>query len=191
MGGGVAFEMSRQLVEQGEEVALLALLDSVAPARRRRLNGREDPTRLLRSFALDLGLAPAHLERLPAGQLSLESDEQMTVLLEGARAAGLISEEVELPHLRRLWKVFQGNALAIRKYTPRPARVRMLLLRAGGRTPSRPGDPTEGWGRLTTAGIEVSLVPGDHYSIMREPNVRALAEELRPRLDAAAEGEVG
>ena len=45
-----------------------------------------------------------------------------------------------------------------------------------------PQDPTLGWGKLATGGIEVQPVPGNHYTILREPHVQVLAERLRTAL---------
>jgi amino acid adenylation domain-containing protein len=53
MGGSVAFEMARQLKARGEEVALLALFDSRAPAGSP--PPAEDHAALLRHFAQDIG----------------------------------------------------------------------------------------------------------------------------------------
>ena len=40
------------------------------------------------------------------------------------------------------------------------------------------GDPSLGWESLAAGGLEVAETPGDHYSILREPQVRSLAERL-------------
>jgi len=44
-------------------------------------------------------------------------------------------------------------------------------------------DPTFGWGTLAAGGVEVHEVPGDHYWMVREPQVRTLAERIRAGLD--------
>jgi hypothetical protein len=41
---------------------------------------------------------------------------------------------------------------------------------------------------LAAQGVEVHEVPGDHYSMVREPHVRVLAERIRARLEGAISG---
>ena len=43
-----------------------------------------------------------------------------------------------------------------------------------------------GWGRLAAGGVEVHDMPGDHLSMLSEPNVRTVASTLRACLDRAA-----
>ncbi|HYN19766.1 MAG TPA: hypothetical protein VE078_02320 [Thermoanaerobaculia bacterium] len=71
---------------------------------------------------------------------------------------------------------------------PRPAPHRCLLsgritlLRAEERSDSRNLDL--GWGRITSA-VEIHTVPGNHLTLIAEPNVRDLARQLRETLENA------
>jgi hypothetical protein len=60
MGGLVAFEMAQQLRQQGQQVALVALIDTWAEAHGQEFT-TEDWTALLNSFAQRSGLPPDHL----------------------------------------------------------------------------------------------------------------------------------
>jgi thioesterase domain-containing protein/acyl carrier protein len=40
-------------------------------------------------------------------------------------------------------------------------------------------EQVKGWSQFAAGGVETHTVPGDHYSIVRDPNVRVLAELLR------------
>jgi thioesterase domain-containing protein len=44
-------------------------------------------------------------------------------------------------------------------------------------------EPDLGWGQLTTEGVEVHEIPGDHFSILQEPGVEILAAHLRAQID--------
>jgi hypothetical protein len=44
-------------------------------------------------------------------------------------------------------------------------------------------DPRTFWGKLTSEGIEVVMVPASHKDILVEPNVQVLAEKLRRSFD--------
>jgi thioesterase domain-containing protein len=37
-------------------------------------------------------------------------------------------------------------------------------------------DPTCGWGARTTAGVDIHTIDSDHFSLLREPYVRVLAQ---------------
>ncbi|MFN2169781.1 MAG: thioesterase domain-containing protein, partial [Anaerolineae bacterium] len=41
------------------------------------------------------------------------------------------------------------------------------------------------WADLTTAGVDIYVVPGNHRTMFREPNVQVMAEQLRNRRDQA------
>jgi thioesterase domain-containing protein len=47
--------------------------------------------------------------------------------------------------------------------------------------------PVEGWGRLATGGVDVHKIPGNHFSILHEPNVQALGEQLRKCVEETRE----
>jgi thioesterase domain-containing protein len=71
-------------------------------------------------------------------------------------------------------------------YEPKFYSEKITLFRADDsfRTP----DPRLGWDGLADEAIECHDVPGDHYSILKTPNVQVLAEKLRACLDEAENG---
>jgi thioesterase domain-containing protein len=77
----------------------------------------------------------------------------------------------------------QVHAEAAAAYAPSPYAGAISLFRAHD-TPPVP-DPTLGWRSYATQPIELTILPGDHWSMVREPHVHALGESLRRRLDAA------
>jgi thioesterase domain-containing protein len=48
-------------------------------------------------------------------------------------------------------------------------------------------EPDLGWGRLAAGGVTTHVVPGNHVSILREPQVGALSAALQAALDRAAD----
>jgi thioesterase domain-containing protein len=48
-------------------------------------------------------------------------------------------------------------------------------------------DPQLGWGELALRGVDIIEVPGHHLSILTEPNVKILADQLRDRIDRSLE----
>jgi len=183
MGGVVAYEMARQLRAQSQEVTLLALIDSFAPHSSADA-AEPDEASLLESFARDIGLSPEALT-FAAGELGrLGPDERLEQLLERLKSEGLLPPDLELSRLRRHFNVFKANVRAMLGYRPRPSQSPIVLFVAEEKLAGGRRDTANGWGRLAAAGMELHVVPGDHFTMVREPKVRALAGLLRESLDA-------
>ncbi|HEV8582999.1 MAG TPA: thioesterase domain-containing protein [Thermoanaerobaculia bacterium] len=190
-GGLAAFEMARQLAGESEQVAFLAVLDTAPgiPAEEA-AKGADQPTQegdtpwLLTIAEYVRGLRGADL-RVTAEQLApLPPEERLRAFVDRLRAAGVVhADEDGLGQLRRLLGVFKADVRAYRDYRPQPYPGPVSLFRAGGAEfdPSLGHDL--GWGRLTPRPVEVYELPGDHITLMAEPNVAALAGRLRACLD--------
>lgn len=179
MGGMVAFEMARQLEAEGQHVALLAVLDAhPAPPD----IGPGDQT-LLRSFVQDLGLSPDELTVSVAELWELGPDDQLACVLELARAGGLVPPDADVSGLRRQLRVFTHNLRAMRDYTPRPYPGPVTLIEASATGGAR--DRAAPWEKLAAGGMMRYTVPGDHYTMLRQPNVSTLAERLSACFEAA------
>jgi amino acid adenylation domain-containing protein len=169
MGGMVAFEMAQRLRAAGEEVALLALLDTPCadqmPAR-----PVDDAEFVDAVFAGRVALSREELAGLTA-------EEQLAHACAKARASDP-SGGLDLPEARRLFRVLQGNVAALFDYAPRPYPGRLLFFRARQRRPNDPPRPEIPWIELAEHGIEIVLAPGDHETMHVPPNVEAIAERL-------------
>jgi len=179
-GGVVAYEMACRLAAQGEQVSLLALIDSHAPGS---LPGSADPvdgSSLVAMLARELGGASADGNDLTAAG-------DLDRVVERAKARGLLPAEIGAAEVRRLVEVLRANLRALRGYLPGIYPGRVTLFRAADATAPH-HDSTLGWGEIAAGGVEVHHVPGDHYSMLREPHVRTLAGKFRARLEAAVPG---
>jgi amino acid adenylation domain-containing protein len=194
-GGLVAFEVAQQLQKQGETVGLVALLDVPAPRLTNaevRRGGDEDSVWLARLAGLlteasgkDLGIGPAELR-------TLDTEAQLAYFKERMQAVGLLPPGAGVTQIRGLLGVFVANSKA--HYSPCDVYpVRLALFKAGEPHPeydySDADDPdlssaesTLGWGHLATDQVAVHVVPGNHITMMNEPNVRVLADLLGQRL---------
>ena len=169
MGGVIAFEMSQQLQQQGEQVALLALIDSWAPV----YIPEQDDATLLVQFAHELGL-PITRDEL----LQRHPDEQLSYVVEQAQLAHVLPPGVGIDQARRLLHIYKNNVRAIRSYAPQVNPCRITLFRSSEHlTETR--NPATGWTSLTVQEMEIYDVPGNHFSMNREPHVRILAERLQ------------
>ena len=176
-GGLVAYEMAQQLKAQGQQVALLALMDA------RPVNSIEDAApldeiTLLINFARDLGLSVDGLQLSTDELAKLDPEELLSYVRQRAIEAGIVPEDIQLADARKLFEVFKLNVRAMQHYRPQPSSTRVTLLKAGEHAMVNASDETMGWGTLTSGEIEIHTVPGSHFTIVREPHVRSLAEQL-------------
>ncbi|HSF38680.1 MAG TPA: amino acid adenylation domain-containing protein [Thermoanaerobaculia bacterium] len=180
LGGVVAFEMARQLVERGERVDLLALIDTASPGLRSQ-EPEPDEAGLVATFAQDL----ARLSGVSVPDVDLsgyDGDGALALVLELGKEAGVLAPGVELPELRRLFERFRANRRALSSYEPLPYSGEAVLFRARERPA---GDPALGWGGLAGR-LTVQELPGDHYTILRD-GLEALAGALRLKTELRVE----
>jgi thioesterase domain-containing protein len=189
-GGLAAFELARQLQAGGEEVELLAVLDT-SPGL---AGAAEEGPRELEEDGGDNAewlLAIAEYVKLLRGQdlavtaadlRTLDPEAQLRHFVERLRQAGVLHGGDTLEQLRRLLRVYKTNVRAYRLYIPRPTPGPVtLLLAEQGALDSSLG-PDLGWDRLSPFPVDRETVPGDHHTLLVEPHVRTLADRLRARL---------
>jgi thioesterase domain-containing protein len=196
-GGNVAYEMARQLAAKGEEVALVALLDT-APANA----GYEQipwwQPRFWGRFARNLGWWLADFRTLPLA-------EQRRFVLRKARVLGRrvlqrfrqgsangadvdLEEVIETTHFpERELRLWRNHVRAFVHHRQHPYDGSVTLLRTRGQPLFCSLAEDFCWGKLARGGVEVRYVPGSHEQIFMEPNVRALAQQLRSCLVPAAD----
>ncbi len=170
LGGVIAFEMARQLRLAGEDVALLALLDSRLPP----VKAQE-----LDQAGMVLALAE-HLGKLHGYDLGLRADElrhldprrRLGLLLRVARRHGILAPETSPEQLDGLLATFSRCMHALERYRIRPYQGKLTLFQTGE------AGLAEDWRDLVDE-IEVHGVPGDHYSMLSEPHLSHLSRQLR------------
>ncbi|MCP4660356.1 MAG: hypothetical protein GY856_33565 [bacterium] len=208
LGGLVAFEMAHELRKQGEEAALLTILDTMPriPELRSAAGGDvyEDDAWWLMAIAeyaeglwgKDLSITYDELRELPP-------EEQLGCFVERLRATDIMPKGGGIGYLRRLLRVFKANARAARANEPRPYSGRITLFRAGEAMAAETAegdpdssddaaamrraaqDPTLGWSELSSQPVAVHTLPGNHITLLAEVNARALADRLQSCLDQA------
>ncbi len=172
MGGLIALEAAQQLTAIGQEVAVVAMIDSYLSMRDFE-NDVEDRSAVER-VASQLGLPVADIRHLSL-------DEQWGRIAEAAKHSSVAG----IDDIRRLAAVCQGHFHALRHYEVRPYGGSCVLFSAAaGRIA-----PDRGW-RPFCPRLRVEPVCGDHYGMLREPDVLVLAERLDRCLQAHA-GECG
>jgi thioesterase domain-containing protein len=208
-GGLVAFEMAQQLMRGGHQVALLALLDTLAPIPGNIPSFREGfkfllttATRSTWSFLLDyfylITASNKHksntfLARFPNFNKlfqGLGSSESLSSLWGKVALANLIPQEsreriLSELNIRPMLRVYQANTQANLNYIPQFYPNPITLLRTSGESSIAHKDPTLGWSQLARGKVEVHRVPGNHLTMLKKPHVQVLAEQLRLCIEKA------
>ncbi len=166
-GGILAYEVGRQLEQAGRSLALVVLLDTLTPALFR-LN-----------MLLKVLRAPARLRDQRWRRRRSREVTAMAGRVLSGRTAGkpppvrLNQDELDVEGV---------NTIQMR-YRPRGISAPLLILTSTGSTPTLPyHPPLLGWRRLHRGPLAQSWVPGDHLSMLLEPNVAATAAALRDGL---------
>jgi thioesterase domain-containing protein/aryl carrier-like protein len=173
MGGMVAFEMARRLGAAGEEVALLALMDTPCGDQMPAREGHAESVAAVFRGRVELDLD--ELRRL-------EPEAQLELALETARREGKLGEDFDPCQARRQVRVIEANAAALYAYAPARWEGRLLFFRAEERRPGDPPRPELPWIELARGGAEVVIAPGNHLTMHEPPHVAALARHLRRAL---------
>ena len=186
VGGLIAYEMARQFINQGQEVAVLALFDTgsrgqleaLTPAEARRQRRTMLAARIRynwkKQFAGE-GIVQYWRRKVRTWRRRWKSRRERRHFLEAARKGQ------ELPN--GILSVRDANYLASSRYVPQDFAGRVTLFRVNEERVGRPEEPTLGWQRLARGGVEIIEVPGTHTSLILEPHVRTLAKELNAALD--------
>jgi amino acid adenylation domain-containing protein len=185
MGGVVAFEMAQQLHAQGQRVALLALLDGRIPTPDETFPEEDADAILLveRYFGISFGPMESLAE--------LPKDEQLAFMLEQAKGAGLVPAELDISQARRFVELLRSDLRATQNYGLHlyPGRITFFKASETPAGTSPDPDPTLGWSKWASGGVEVHVVPGNHANLMYEPRVGVLAEKLTASLNQAQSAE--
>ncbi len=183
MGGVIAYEMAQQLEAKNEPVALLTLIDSYAPTVIPLASEEIDEAMIINQLALDWGgLYGQKLDISLETLRKLEPDEQVKHLFKQVKQQAIFPSEIKMEQMLALWKVFQANLLANYHYQPKTYPGSIILLNASETSPKVIEDPTHGWGSLVLDDIQTHTITGDHYTIMKAPQVECLTEKLNNHL---------
>ena len=193
-GGNVAYEMARQLRAQGQQVALVALLDS-APSN----TGYETVTwwrpsfswrfiRNLASWLQDFASLPAHDRRNFFERKARWFGRKVLRRLRLERGPAPVDlEEVIDPsripdHELKLWQI---HLQALTDHVEQAYAGGVVLLRTRGQALLCSLEEDFCWRKVVQGDVRIVFVPGSHESIFMEPNVRSLAKELSALLTQA------
>jgi pristinamycin I synthase-3/4 len=156
-GGAVALEMARHLQQMGHKVSAAFAIDSAL---------HWASMDMLRALDLDAGfdsVARRHL--MEAGHDEAEIDE-------------LLMDDGEGSFSRRLAAAYKSHSAAASQYRPEPYDGDFTLVLAAQGT-ALDAASRKSWHDMTCGRVNERVIPGTHWSILRDGAVQGLAAELR------------
>jgi acyl transferase domain-containing protein/thioesterase domain-containing protein/acyl carrier protein/SAM-dependent methyltransferase len=179
MGGVVAFEIANQLQAAGQEVSLVALIDSWLPTD---VSWPTTEAGLAAWFMRDLaGLEGVQVAAGLEQQLPADPDKHVGFVLDRLKDLHALPAIVRPEQVKPLFEVFKANLRALAGYRPAACAAPVVLFRASQALEF--GHATEGWGTVAP-NLRISDLPGTHYQVMRPPELDALAAALNKELQA-------
>jgi amino acid adenylation domain-containing protein len=175
-GGTNAFAIARELEDQGEQVEVV-LIDAYPPVY---VDPADEPGRapIVEALALNLVWDFAEDRKTPAELETLSADEQLDYLLALARAGDYLPPDAGRDRIAEVVDLWVANLRLMWRYRPTPLTGRLTQIRAAEANPELAATPElfEAWHGWAASGLRVLSAAGNHYTMMREPHVAALAE---------------
>jgi amino acid adenylation domain-containing protein len=144
-GGVVAFEMAQQLAQAGDDVPMLSVIDTYAPA--------------------------LHAK-------AIETDNRFYTPLKNMIYRWIVKRALRndgtVPTRYRNFHIIDTYDRAVAAYKPKPWHGRITVIKAKDSW----GPQSMGWESLAKGSLNVQVLPGDHYNIIKEPQVKELAIAL-------------
>jgi acyl transferase domain-containing protein/thioesterase domain-containing protein len=175
LGGHLALNIATEMLRRGDEVGLVVLVDVLAP----------DYEKLARTKRRNY--AERFVYHLRYGQLPARAIGKIREVVNRQRTNMFGDEELRL--LQQLDDI-QQKAFEFRIPEGYPGRV--IAFTCSVYNERKPADSAQRWARLAPNGVTHHVIPGDHATMMREPNIDQLVvilnEALREASTAPASG---
>ncbi|MEM8638458.1 MAG: amino acid adenylation domain-containing protein [Cyanobacteria bacterium P01_G01_bin.54] len=171
-GGFVAYEMAQQLHQQGEEPGLLILLDVKTP---KLVKSRLSKRQLIKTVTWNLWQLP-NSQKLKYIRKSIKWFYRKRKTKQDRKYAEEL--RVQNPDIR-MFNVLGPNYQAQESYQPKSYSGDLVLCRASIQSPRSAKNRALGWDELVDGAIRIHTIPGQHLTILDEPNVQELGKVLR------------
>jgi thioesterase domain-containing protein/acyl carrier protein len=169
-GGNLAYEMACQLEAYGNEVAFLGVIDASADMP---VDAAGD------DYGHQVMLAFAEMHGLALDEVwhSLTPDRQLEFLIDRAKELHLVPPDFGQEQAQWQFEVLLAHNQAMRAFVPRRFNGAVTLFKAED---WRSSNETGGWS--TTARVEIVPIIGTHLTLIYEPHVKYLTEQMISRL---------
>ena len=187
-GGLVAFEMAQQLIKNSENVHLLAILDCPSPTYYHPTGEDWDEARWLTQisgiishlYGKDIGITEDSFQ-------PFDDEEKLVYLHETLKACDFLPKEAKLAHFKGFVEVYKTNLLMTVDINKDIYPSNLVLFKSTDRQPHElehenteqiREDHTLGWNQYLSKEIAVCMIPGDHLTMLTDPNVKELATQM-------------
>lgn len=170
LGGSVAYELARQMVEASDEVECLALLDE-APVEAKASGSWYERIKGLfeAQFAWDEVTAQTQAKGIE-------------LLVAQAMTNGFAPNGVDAGQMQRYFQYLVDTSAALARYQVQPACVDLTLFKVKHKVSSNNPLPDYGWGNLALGQVSVITAQGDHEDMVKPPYSESLAQSIKQNL---------
>ncbi len=183
-GGIVAFEMAKQLKAAGHEVKMLAMFDtSVGNINYTGSKAKRLWEKIMLQFPKMLFIGGS-LFKYPGSVLSYQGFVVKRKWHTLMSKLGLAKESEEMPDYQK--RIIEKQALAFQNYNMTPYDGTIDLFRVRERVYFLDDPIYLGWKNLSTKGISIHQVPGDHRTFLLPPYDKVFAQSLQSTIDERA-----
>ena len=185
-GGIVAFEMARQLVESGEEVKKVILIESVL------IDDSESikDEKILAEFISNLASIYNKNVKVSEDEFKgMSSEEMKNHYIKILKREGMFVEEYKDYLLDTFFQLYKNNIIAGKEYKPKVYDGDVLIIKGevlaenfAARYP-KIKEKFAGWDKFTSKKPEVRYSQGLHWNLIYKPNVVSLANILREYIE--------
>ena len=184
LGGAIALEMAKVLVSKGEQVPLVAMLDSYNPALALKTSRLGDiAERLKFHFKNFLSLRPTEMKGYLKEKIRVASDGEFKKVLglpDGGSPKAVENDASNGSSALQNIQAINDHAIGI--YRPTPYAGKLTLFKPKINYSAYP-DPLMGWGNIALGGIEIVALPINPHAMLVEPFVQHLATALAAQID--------
>jgi amino acid adenylation domain-containing protein len=163
-GAHIAYEMARRLEQEGQEIRLLGVIDTWVMENTYNyfwyFNYR---AKRLLSALRGIGKRLSSKNKAVQSAATNRDINMSTLVLATYAERKKKAFKVYFPGPDYVTPSFEGRIAVFRTYRQPHDRIR---------------DARLGWGKLAKGGVDIHFIPGDHHSVLKEPNVQGLAEAL-------------
>ena len=176
-GGSVVFEMARQLLDNGETVGSLILIDLPAKPHLKSDNSIND-AELLGEIAEAAQVFSGMIVEEKVNFSGMETEKAKVLLLTILEKAGMIPSQEDTSLSDTLLLRYRNSREAMQNYVPSLINHPVHVIRCAESEFDSVLPESLGWDEFTTAGVTTATVPGTHISMITEPHASPLADEL-------------
>ncbi|WP_340615913.1 amino acid adenylation domain-containing protein [Xenorhabdus entomophaga] len=184
-GGWLAFEMAQQLVQQGESIGLLALVDSESPPESlaQRVESEWSNSQWIAEFGNVFAALEGAEENFTEEEFqSMTEEEQIDSLRLRLIEEELLPPQLESREIATYLSVYKAHSLMT--YQPQERYSGKINLFMAEDKPDHEEPDTsverfiDGWKTILTGEVAAQSLSGDHITIMRQPFVQELATAI-------------